>query len=327
VTDPPFRRYIAGNFKNSDERLRRASYSQVRERIARARRMNVHELSMEQVAFRIGLIMDGYRTMIRPLELNGAFRARKNVGSKLFEHVSELWYPPASAITSRGRFNQPHEPLLYVCNTAHGAAFEIRPAINDLITIAVLKTKRPPFITLQCAHIGLDRSESPAFGPEQKKHIPRSHPGFQTKLRDDGLTKKWMAVDSFLSDIATATHGPADEQDQYKITNAVSRVLLTISGVHGLTYPSVATQLKNLNVAIKPEVADKELEISEAWLMSTDARAEQLPRLDEAGPFYRTRFLRRSLAIEPNGRIQWSAELQDVQPHDIVHLAHAPRKR
>jgi hypothetical protein len=52
-----------------------------------------------------------------------------------------------------------------------------------------------------------------------------------------------------------------------------------------------------MNVAIKPEVADKEFEIDEVWLMSADARAEQLPGLDEAGPFYRTRFLRRSLVI------------------------------
>src|SRR5438093_13474648 len=61
---------------------RRASYSEVCERVRRARRMNLRELSMEQVASRIGLIMDGYRTMIRPVELNGAFRARKNVEGK-----------------------------------------------------------------------------------------------------------------------------------------------------------------------------------------------------------------------------------------------------
>lgn len=321
MIDPPFRRYIAGDFKDSDERLRRVSYSEVRERIARARRMNVHELSMEQVAARVALIMDGYRTMIRPLELNGAFRARKNGGGKIFDHVSELWYPPASVITSRGRFNRPHEPLLYVCNTGPGAIFEIRATVGDLITIAVLKTKALPFATFECAHIGLDRSESPAFGPQQKMDIPRNHPAFQAKLRDDGLTKKWMAVDSFLSDIATATHDPADEQDQYKITNAVSQVMLTIPGVHGLTYPSVATQLQNMNIAIKPDVADQELEIAEVWLMSVGPRAEQLPRLAEPGPFYQTRFLRRSLAIEPSGKIQWSDELKDVQPQDIVHLA------
>ena len=123
MIDPPFRRYIAGDFKDSDERLRRASYSEVRERIGRARRMDVSELSMEQVASRVGLIMDGYRTMIRPLELNGAFRARKNVGGKLFDHVSELWYPPASVITSRGRFNRAREPLLYVCNTGAASVY------------------------------------------------------------------------------------------------------------------------------------------------------------------------------------------------------------
>jgi hypothetical protein len=67
MSDPRFRPYIAGDFKGSDERLKGASYSEVRERIGRARRMNVHELSMEQVASRVGLIMDGYRTMIRPL--------------------------------------------------------------------------------------------------------------------------------------------------------------------------------------------------------------------------------------------------------------------
>ena len=58
-----------------------------------------------------------------------------------------------------------------------------------------------------------------------------------------------MAIDSFLSDVATVTHDPAEEQDQYKITNVVSRALLAMPGVDGLTYPSVATSFKNMNIA------------------------------------------------------------------------------
>lgn len=233
--------------RDASERLRRASYSEVRERIHRARLMDVANLSMEQVTSRVGLIMDGYRTMNRPVELNGAFRARKNFGSKLFNHVSELWYPPTAAIISRGRLNQAHESPLYVCNTAPGALFEIHPSVRDLITIAVLKSKAA-FVRLDCAHIGLDRSQSPAFGPQQKKDIPRSHPSFQAALRSDKLTRKWMAVDTLLSEIATTVFDPADEQDRYKITNAVAEILLTIPGIHGLTYPSVATGLKNMNI-------------------------------------------------------------------------------
>jgi hypothetical protein len=258
--------------------------------------------------------------MNRPIELNGAFRARKNVGSKLFNHVSELWYPPIASITSRGRFNQAHEPLLYVCNTAPGSLFEIHPSVGDLITISILKSKAP-FARLDCAHIGLDRSQSPAFGPKQKKDIPRSHPSFQAALRNDKLTKKWLAVDTFLSEIATTVYESADEQDRYKITNAVAEVLLTIPGIHGLTYPSVATQLKNMNIAIKPDIADKELEVREVWLIGVDSRAEKLPGRTETGPFYQTRFLRKSVAIESSGEIHWSDELKNVQPQDVVHLS------
>lgn len=320
MSEPISRRYLAGGHKNSDDRLKHASYSEVRERIQRARRMKVRDLSPEQVASRIGLIMDGYRTMVRPLELNGGFRARKNVDGKLFERTSEIWYPPASAITSRGRFNDVHEPLLYICNTGAGAAFEIRAQVGDLITLAVLRTKAR-FVELACAHIGLDRSNSPAFGPKEKTQIPRSHPAFQKQLQADGLTKKWIAVDNFLSDVATAVHPPQDEQHQYKITNAISRPMLAITGVHGLTYPSVATQFKNMNIALKPEVADREFEIGEVWLMKIEAQANKLPGLEESGPFFQTRFLRKSLRIDRDGRIEWSGELRDVQPEDILHLA------
>jgi hypothetical protein len=76
-----------------------------------------------------------------------------------------------------------------------------------------------------------------------------------------------------------------------------------------------------MNIAIKPAVADKELEISEVWLMSIDAREERLPGLAETGPFYQTRFWRKSLAIEASGKIQWSDKLKDVQPQDIAHLS------
>jgi hypothetical protein len=130
-------------------------------------------------------------------------------------------------------------------------------------------------------------------------------------------------VDNFLSEMATTLFPPSEEQDKYKITNAIGRLLLRMPNVHGLNYPSVATGLVSLNLCLRPEITDQYFKPAEAWMIRLEEEAQQLA--SEEGPFFRTTFIRRSEEIEPSGRIRWSEILHDVRPEQIAHLIYRTR--
>jgi hypothetical protein len=306
------------------DRLQKTSLIELKQRISRARTMDVRTLTTDQVDQRIGQLMDGYHTVVIAVQLNGLYRARKNIDDKPFERVSELWYPPAAAVRSRGRFNEIGAPVFYACNRVPGAVFEIQPKVGDLVTVLIVKTKET-FVELACAHIGLERCFAPEIGTEQRERMLQTNPRFQAMLESHGLSKKWLAVDQFFSDMATTQFPPDEAGDKYKITNAIARPLLRIPGVQALNYPSVASNLKNINLCLTPTMADQFFTASEAWMIRIEETRDRLDGLDEEGPFYRTKFVRRSLSIDRDGRINWSDELHDVKPHEIAHLAYNPR--
>jgi hypothetical protein len=307
------------------ESLRNTSYVDIVRRLDRARRMDVQAFTTEQVSNRIERIMDGYQTVVIKAQMNGLYRARKNVGEQLWHSAADLWYPPASAVHSRGRFNESGAPVFYACNRGPGAIYEVHPIVGDVITLLIVGTKEP-FAELDCAHIGLERSLAPEVGEVPRDRMLRHNPRFQAMLEHYGISTKWLAVDEFLSEMATTLFPPDQEQDKYKITNAISRVLFKIPGVQALNYPSVATRLKSLNLCLPTEIADQYFVPSEAWTIRIEETATQLPGLDdEHGPFYRTTFIRKSEAIDPDGRIHWSDVLENVRPEQIAHLAYRSR--
>jgi hypothetical protein len=103
------------------DRLQRKSFADIAETLRRARSMDVLSLTSEQVDRRIGRIMDGYRTVVIKAQMNGFYRARKNRGEHFWESISDLWYPPPTAVRTRGRFNEPGSSVFYACNRSTGA--------------------------------------------------------------------------------------------------------------------------------------------------------------------------------------------------------------
>jgi hypothetical protein len=307
------------------DRLQKKHFTDVLASITRARNMDVRALSSAEVDRRIGLIMDGYHTVVIKAQMSGLYRARKNIDDTPWQSIADLWYPPPSVVLNRGRFNEPGTSAFYACNRATGAIYEIHPQVGDMLTLLIVRSKEP-FAELDCAHIGLERSLAPEVGFVPRDRMLRTNPRFQAMLRHYGISNKWLALDNFLSEMATTLFSPEEEQDKYKITNAIGRLLMRIPGAHGLNYPSVATNLVSLNLCLRPEIADQYFKPLEAWMIKIEERAEELPGLrSEKGPFYRTTFVRRSEMIEPNGRIEWSDVLQDVQPNQIAHLAYRTR--
>lgn len=302
-----------------EDRLQRTGYAELRERIKRARRMDAQALTPASLKTRIGLIMDGYHTVVIDAAMNGVYRARKNVGDAPFLTTAELWYPPATVVRSRGRFNAIGAPMFYASNRMNGAIFEVRPTVGDVITVLVVRTRQPS-ILLKSAHIGLERSAAPELGAVERSRMLQSNPRFQAMLREKGIGKKWLLVDRFLSDMATEHFVPDDEQSKYLITNAIAEILFGIPDIEALNYPSVATSLHCLNICLKPDVADKHFKPGEVWMIRIEEAASRLPGVDAEGPFYRFSYIRRSTNVDPVGNITWSGMLHDVKPSEVAHL-------
>jgi hypothetical protein len=192
---------------SGSERLQRKSYLDVVASLQRARAMDVQSLTPTQVDKRIGRIMDGYHTVVIKAQMNGLYRARKNHGDDPWQSVSDLWYPPAAVVRARGRFNEPGSSVFYACNRSTGAIYEIHPSVGDVITLLVARSKGP-LADLDVAHIGLERSLAPEMGFVPRDRKLRNNPQFQGMLEHFGISKKWLAVDDFLSEMATTVFAP-----------------------------------------------------------------------------------------------------------------------
>ena len=78
-------------------------------------------------------------------------RARKSA-DKVFHNLGEIWYPPVFDVTA-GRLNFPHKPVFYCSNDITTSLIEVRPQLNDLITIIELDLNVPE---LQCIQLVAD---------------------------------------------------------------------------------------------------------------------------------------------------------------------------
>src|SRR5438094_10302643 len=62
----------------------------LRSRIASLRRADLKTLSTEAAAYRIGRVIDQYPFQIRPMQLNGVYRASPNKPGEVFSSASQL---------------------------------------------------------------------------------------------------------------------------------------------------------------------------------------------------------------------------------------------
>ena len=137
-------------------------------------------------------------------------------------------------------------------------------------------------------------------------------------LKKHGVTNHWLKMDNFLSELATSVYSPHIEERAYLRTNAISAILFTAPDVQALNYPSVATNLRSLNLCMKPAVADELFYGSEAWMLEVEDELQDVPGIE--GRLLKIKFTRRSEKIAADGTITWSAPLSNVTFGDIAHL-------
>ncbi len=284
--------------------LLRVSLSDLRARISRARAMDLKSLTDDQVFGRMARLADGYMKRRDPLVANMVFRARRNETRKPFEHASELWYPPASVV-ERGRFNAAEQPVFYVANRFHAAIFEMRPAVGDLFTVLAVRRRNPTEI-IRCISVGMSRCQAAevAIGG---RHMHWDRLGLPHEKAPPGVEARWSAIDRYFGDIALATCPPGAEEWFYKPTNALSRLFGTIPDTDALQYPSVAVDLKAVNLRLTTEKADQLFAPGEAWMVEVVDHRDELPGLPPlASGYFQMRLVARTDTIGDDGAMRWA---------------------
>lgn len=185
-------------------------------------------------------------------------KGRKNDGAlNEFTNEKEYWNPPEKSIESYGRCNDIGESMFYCSNELEVAVVETRPSAGDFVTVSTfeniqyegLEIKRPSF-------------RVKPIGVNYLSQIK----GFKSCIHDPSQperSKEFQEMDLFLDSLFYEEVAP-EENDKYKLTIAVTKIMLTNlinqfhaeKSIHGLIYSSIARDFKGVNILLKPSVAN-----------------------------------------------------------------------
>ena len=125
--------------------------------------------------------------------------------------------------------------------------------------------------------------------------------------------EKWLLVDDFLSQLLGSQVRGGDDH-MYKPTIAIANLLFNAPGLDAITYPSVASADRGINICMLPGKADKFFTPFEAWQIRVGDPATH----PETGEILRgVKFLYRSRQIRSDGTIEWRQPGDGINPEEV----------
>ena len=275
-------------------RLSKRSLRFIKRRIEFLKNTDLKKASIEYLKEYLFDLLEPYTSATISVGDNtSVFRARKNNGNALFESVNELWYPPRSIIKQYGRANNIGQTLFYCAADEAIAILELRPAINDIITILECKftsSKTPILIPLGIYELTKEYGVKIA-GPsidhecEIKSWLNNNESNY----------KKNSLIGKFITDEFKKVINQGND-DEYKMIVAISELLFSFEGIDGITYPSIASGLINANLALLPQAVDS---------MCKPVACQVVKVIEQTGDSTFKVAGQKAKAIESSGRIEW----------------------
>lgn len=208
-----------------------------------------------------------YTTISYNINLQFLYRARPNFDCNnkpidFFNHVNELWAPPAKKVIWDGRCNVKGQSTLYCATSPTTTLFEVRPNVGDEITFMDYDMQE------KIENIGIvGCKEITKLGDDYKSIFGQHYIESSTYSED---------IDDILSNIFKAKH--TEQYPIYDLTNAIFQIftdeqknnivpeVMRIPKFNGLIYPSIATdKLLGVNIAMDPNAAQKVLKPFRAY--------------------------------------------------------------
>lgn len=168
--------------------------------------------------------------------------------SSVPKRIEDVWFPPAERVTRFGRANRPGQPLFYCCSDPDGAFRELDVTVGQYVVLT----------TWRCVEAVIVHDAGYSQSVFRRAGTSRDVPvqDLEDRLR---LSSEGRAVREFLAMAftdPTATH--------YRITAAIAELLMSSDQIGGIIYPAVARGADVDNLALRPEIVVKSLELVDA---------------------------------------------------------------
>jgi len=245
--------------------LEKKTIEEIKKEISDFKNLNLQKLSVEEIKEKIHDIILGHLRITYSVNPEALVRGRKNTKNEIFNHKKNLWYPNWDEIPKEkyqlNRCSDLGEKILYTSTETDTTICELQLEKGETFTLADFVT-RSENLNAIVQVIGINE-----LSKAQKK-FEKLFNDHYPKLKKDAPEEyeKNIIIDNFLSEqfqIKIASN----ESWKYKLTIAISQILLSNPETNGLIYPSISTNSKGANIALKPEFVDQNLRIVRAGVL------------------------------------------------------------
>lgn len=225
------------------------------------------------------------------------WRGRICPSSDGFKNIKELSYPPRE-LTKAGRLNEPSSPLLYL-------------SLNNLTTLVEINASNGNYVhSIAYKTIGKNKLKCGIFG--EITHAARSGRALISEELGTHLNrilnkieyeagKSFVFTDAFLSSILR--DGNASKTNYIHSRTLAKLIFEKNPGFDAIVYPSIVLE-GAMNLAIKPESADRLLEIFGISVIHVGKKYDY--------GIFDFELLRNANGYEKNGDIRWDKKFEPI---------------
>ncbi|WP_317898924.1 hypothetical protein [Aurantibacillus circumpalustris] len=232
----------------------------LRERLNFVRSLPLETTSISDIQKLIGEVILGHSRTLYYLDLEMLMRARKNRGKKTFRNIKSLGCPNWKSIDPKNwvycRCNDKGEKMFYAAGETDTSIIETKPKKGEHITLTMFKSKNETSrASVQVIGGTKLRLNDQRFGKIIKEDV-NNYNNLDKELKAKNELVNNFLEEQFMLDV------PKSESWKYKISIAITKILLTGEGIHGLVFPSIAMKHKGVNLILKPEFTDNHFQIA-----------------------------------------------------------------
>lgn len=248
---------MARQIPMSLERLSKLSLKGIRGRLAELKNADPERTSIDNLKAKLYGLLRAYTSVsLNVGEDRPIFRARKHrevEWDKLLDNVEEI-YPQEIYITRPGRANREGQPIFYFSADSVVCLHEVKAVVGDICTVLECKPgKKATPLLIPIGIYEMARRQNRKIGG----NLPEPALRIREFLKNDVESiKKHELIDHFIAEEFLKVVDEGQEQ-QYKLTIAIAELLFSfesaIGPIDGITYPSLASNQVNANVALLPE--------------------------------------------------------------------------